>query len=182
MPSAVEVELATPAPTGKMTPPLLLQPAKLDEKALETASNILGIISRYRLSHKPTPKSDEGDLKFLAQIYSKVRAGRLINMCLPAFPFKSPNSTTKVLGYLPDKAEEVALANLNGLCDAIKNIYPPGSELTIISDGLVYNGKRTVVSTVWFLHTEPVIPRSPRRSGQKCLGLRRGSACHERSK
>ncbi|KAG6354455.1 hypothetical protein INS49_004472 [Diaporthe citri] len=140
MPSAVAVDSAPPAlPTGKMTPPLLLQPAKLDEQALETASNILGVISRYRLSHKPTPKSDEGDLKFLAQIYSKVRAGRLINMCLPAFPFKSPNSITKVLGYLPDKAEEVALAHLNGLCDAIKNIYSPGSELTIISDGLVYN-------------------------------------------
>lgn len=146
MPSAVAVNVATPAsPTGKMTPPLLLQPAKLDEQALETASNILGVISRYRLCHKPTPKSDEGDLKFLAQIYSKVRAGRTINMCLPAFPFKSPNSVTKVLGHLPDKAEEVALAHLNGLCDAIKNIYPPGSELTIISDGLVYNGKRIMI-------------------------------------
>ncbi|KAL1855891.1 hypothetical protein Daus18300_010869 [Diaporthe australafricana] len=140
MPSAVAVNVATPtSPTGKMTPPLLLQPTKLDEQALETAAQILNIISRYRLSHKSTPKSDEGDLKFLAQIYSKVRAGRLINMCLPAFPFKSPNSTTKVLGYLPDKAEEFALAHLNGLCDAIKNVYAPGSELTIISDGLVYN-------------------------------------------
>lgn len=146
MPSAVAVNEASPAlPTGKMTPPLLLQPAKLDEQALETASKILAVISRYRLSHKPTPKSDEGDLKFLAQIYSKVKAGRLINMCLPAFPFKSPNSTTKVLGHLPDKAEEVALAHLNGLCNAIKNIYPAGSELTIISDGLVYNGKRVQI-------------------------------------
>lgn len=143
MPSAVAVDVPTPAmPTGKMSPPLLLQPTKLDEQALETASQILGVISRYRLSHKPTPKSDEGDLKFLAQIYSKVRAGRVINMCLPAFPFKSPNSVTKVLGHLPDKAEEVALAHLNGLCNAIKNIYPAGSELTIISDGLVYNGKK----------------------------------------
>jgi pyoverdine/dityrosine biosynthesis protein Dit1 len=146
MPSAVALKSAMPPPlaTGKMTPTLLLQPAKLDEQALQTASQILGVIYRYRLSHRPTPKSDEGDLKFLAQIYSKVKAGRLINMCLPAFPFKSPNSTTKVLGRLPDKAEELALAHLDGLCDAIKNIYPPGSELTIISDGLVYNGKGLV--------------------------------------
>lgn len=154
MPSAVAVDVPTSAlPTGKMSPPLLLQPTKLDEQALETASQILGVISRYRLSHKPTPKSDEGDLKFLAQIYSKVRAGRVINMCLPAFPFKSPNSTTKVLGHLPDRAEEVALAHLNGLCNAIKNIYPPGSELTIISDGLVYNGKKVSLGGISLMHT-----------------------------
>lgn len=174
MPSAVAVSVATPAsPTGKMTPPLLLQPTKLDEQALETAAQILGVIGRYRLSHKSTPKSDEGDLKFLAQIYSKVRAGRVINMCLPAFPFKSPNSTTKVLGYLPDKSEEVALANLNGLCDAIKNIYPPGAELTIISDGLVYNGKRlqTFTNSISILLIV-LLFRSSRRTGQKCLGLR----------
>lgn len=61
-------------------------------------------------------------------------------MALPAFPFKSPNGDVKVLGVLPDKAEDVALAHLNGLCAAIGDIYPPGAILTIVSDGLVYNG------------------------------------------
>ncbi|KAI2601828.1 Pyoverdine/dityrosine biosynthesis protein-domain-containing protein [Hypoxylon sp. NC1633] len=60
-------------------------------------------------------------------------------MCLPAFPFKSPNTSTKVLGRLPDKAEEFALAHLNGLCAAIGDIYAPGARLMIVSDGLVYN-------------------------------------------
>lgn len=117
--------------------------AAIDIPSLETASKILRIIDRYRLrkSHNAPEKADEGALKFLALIYSHVKAGEAVPMCLPAFPFKSPNSTTKVLGRLPDRAEELALAHMNGLCLAIKDVYAPGATLTIISDGLVYNGK-----------------------------------------
>lgn len=117
-------------------------PTLVDTSALDTASRILGVIDRYRLqrSNNDPEKADEGALKFLAVIYSHVRAGQVVPMCLPAFPFKSPNKSTKVLGKLPDRAEELALAHLNGLCQAIGDIYPPGAKLTIISDGLVYNG------------------------------------------
>lgn len=116
--------------------------AAIDIPALETASKILRIIDRYRLrkSHNSPEKADEGALKFLALIYSHVKSSEAVPMCLPAFPFKSPNSSTKVLGKLPDRAEELALAHMNGLCLAIQDVYPPGAKLTIISDGLVYNG------------------------------------------
>ncbi|PHH60971.1 hypothetical protein CDD81_986 [Ophiocordyceps australis] len=116
-------------------------PSKVDSDALHTASAILRVIDRYRLKKAPDApaKADEGALKFLAVIYSHVRAGDEVPMCLPAFPFKSPNTSLKVLGRLPDKAEELALAHLNGLCEAIADVYPPGAKLTIISDGLVYN-------------------------------------------
>ena len=30
--------------------------------------------------------------------------------------------------------------HLNGLCESIAEIYKPGAELVITSDGLVYNG------------------------------------------
>lgn len=118
-------------------------PALIDSSALDLASRILGIIDRYRLqrSNNNPEKADEGALRFLAVIYSHVRSGQEIPMCLPAFPFKSPNKSSKVLGNLPDRAEELALAHLNGLCEAVRDIYPPGARLTIISDGLVYNGK-----------------------------------------
>lgn len=116
-------------------------PTMVDTAAIDTASKILAVIDRYRLqkSQNAPEKHDEGALKFLAVIYSHVRAGKTIPMCLPAFPFKSPNKTTKCLGKLPDRAEELALAHLNGLCMAIQDVYPPGALLTIISDGLVYN-------------------------------------------
>lgn len=156
MPSAVEFEsLAVEGPAAQtknkptsstppfpITVPSVSLTAGVDTIALETASKILHIIDRYRLKRPAgaAAKADEGALKFLALIYTHVKANEVVPMCLPAFPFKSPNSRSKVLGKLPDRAEELALAHLNGLCLAIQDIYPPGANLTIISDGLVYNG------------------------------------------
>ncbi|EEU37393.1 uncharacterized protein NECHADRAFT_51584 [Fusarium vanettenii 77-13-4] len=113
----------------------------VDTSALETSSKILDIIGRYRLNRGENiyASADQSVLKFIALIYTHVKAQQAVPLCLPAFPFKSPNSTSKVLGKLPDKAEEFALSHLNGMCQAIADIYPPGAKLTIISDGLVYN-------------------------------------------
>ncbi|KAH8651434.1 putative pyoverdine/dityrosine biosynthesis protein [Xylariales sp. PMI_506] len=123
----------------------------LDAKYLETASKILAIIHRYQLSRpQGIAAADDGKTQFLAQIYGQVATSKPILMCLPAFPFKSPNTVQKVLGRLPDKAEEFALAHLNGLCAAIQDIYVPGAKLMIISDGLVYNDLLSVPdSEVW---------------------------------
>ncbi|PTD05777.1 hypothetical protein FCULG_00001893 [Fusarium culmorum] len=118
-----------------------LSPLTLDHKALETSTKILDIIGRYRMKQdeRICSQSDQSALRFIALIYAHVKAGNPVPLCLPAFPFKSPNSSSKTLGKLPDKGEEIALAHLNGLCNAIKDMYKPGAKLTIISDGLVYN-------------------------------------------
>lgn len=117
-------------------------PDPFHAEAMETSQRILDVILRYK---SPLPKgapdrTDEGALKFLGLVYRAVKNSEPVRMVLPAFPFKSPNSSVKVLGTLPDKAEDVALAHLNGLCAAIGDVYPPGAVLTIVSDGLVYNG------------------------------------------
>ncbi|KAJ4985687.1 Spore wall maturation protein DIT1-like protein 3 [Stagonosporopsis vannaccii] len=119
---------------------------------MDTSQRILDVIMRYK---SPLPKdapdrSDEGALKSLSLIYRAVKNGEPVRMVLPAFPFKSPNNSAKVLGALPDKAEDIALAHLNGLCAAIEDVYPPGAVLTIVSDGLVYNDLLGVSDlTVW---------------------------------
>ncbi|KAK0674590.1 Pyoverdine/dityrosine biosynthesis protein-domain-containing protein [Cercophora samala] len=114
--------------------------AGFDEVLATKASAILKVIYKYRLNKAGSETSDGHDmLRFFVLIYDQVRANQTIKMCLPAFPFKSPNDKCKVLGRLPDMAEQFALAHLNGLCAAVGDIYPPGAELTIISDGLVYN-------------------------------------------
>jgi pyoverdine/dityrosine biosynthesis protein Dit1 len=61
-----------------------------------------------------------------------------IHLLLPAFPAKSP-SPDKVLGTLPDKAEEIALLHLQAVCDEVRDIYEPGARLTICSDGRVFS-------------------------------------------
>lgn len=141
MPSAIETPVRQPSPEVMLISKVA--PHMMDDEALSTAAAILDIICRYRMRrpHETCPAELEGRLGFLSQIYRKVKARAQIRMCLPAFPFKSPNTRDKVLSRLPDKAEEFSLANLNGLCSAIKDLYEPGAKLTIISDGLVYNGE-----------------------------------------
>jgi Pyoverdine/dityrosine biosynthesis protein len=41
---------------------------------------------------------------------------------------------------LPDKAEELALERLIPCASVFRNIYPPGADIVIISDGITYNG------------------------------------------
>jgi pyoverdine/dityrosine biosynthesis protein Dit1 len=68
----------------------------------------------------------------------QLHAGEPLHMVLPAFPAKSPN-LDKVLGHLPDKAEELALRHLQNICDRIGELYAPGARLTICSDGRVFS-------------------------------------------
>ena len=116
----------------------------------ETSNKILEIIFEYALN-----KFDDfleqlaaGRPKFLSVIDQFIIAGTQVEMCLPAFPFKSANKVYKVFGILPDKAEELALERLNTMCIRIGDVYPPGAKLTIISDGLVYNGLSKTKSTI----------------------------------
>lgn len=111
-------------------------------KVTETSTKILHIILEYALKKfdDTVDRLAAGTPKFLSVIDHFVMAGKRIDMCLPAFPFKSANKVYKVFGTLPDKAEELALERLNTMCVRIADVYAPGSKLTIISDGLVYNG------------------------------------------
>ncbi|CAD6582681.1 MAG: hypothetical protein ASARMPRED_001032 [Alectoria sarmentosa] len=129
--------------------PTMLQPLKLtpgsaaveDGSTATTSAKILSIIFRYRLT-KAADAHDrwvEGTPKFLGIIDNFVKAGMPVRMCMPAFPFKSANKIDKVLGSLPDRAEEAALGYMNTMCSEIGAIYRPGAKLLIVSDGLVYN-------------------------------------------
>lgn len=108
-----------------------------------TANRILDILERYRLRQRDgtSDRNAEGRRRFLPIVVKRVESREPIHMVLPAFPFKSPNNDSKVLGTVPDKGEEIALAHLNGICNSIKDVYEPGAEITIASDGIVYNGK-----------------------------------------
>ncbi len=73
------------------------------------------------------------------KVEQAIALGQPIHFILPAFPAKSPNRDIKVLGTLPDMAEEVALVYLQKVCDDIRAVYTPGARVTICSDGRVFS-------------------------------------------
>ncbi|KAK2832016.1 hypothetical protein FQN49_006937 [Arthroderma sp. PD_2] len=107
----------------------------------QTAEKILAVLEPYLLPKSPDAHDGwaQGAPKFISVIRKFVKEGKAVQMCLPAFPWKSANKVYRVLGKLPDKAEEVALKRLNAICEAIGDIYKPGAKLLIVSAGLVYN-------------------------------------------
>jgi pyoverdine/dityrosine biosynthesis protein Dit1 len=59
-----------------------------------------------------------------------------ITFVLPSFPAKSPNPR-KVVGALPDLAEQLALRFLQSLCEQISRMYVPGARVILCSTGRV---------------------------------------------
>lgn len=119
----------------------------VDEKIEDTKLNLSDaeivifdrIIDIFSFYSPPEPKLIRRPI-FEETIINIIRQGLPLHMVLPAFPCKSTNHKDKVLGSLPDLGEEMALARLEGLCAQLEDVYP-SAELTIVSDGLVYNGK-----------------------------------------
>ncbi|KAF5565681.1 spore wall maturation DIT1 [Fusarium phyllophilum] len=112
-----------------------------DPSVHAVSSKILDLIFEYALNKFSDSKErlEAGRPKFLSVVGKFVATSTRVEMCLPAFPFKSANKAYKVFGILPDKAEEIALDRLNTMCIRIGEIYQPGAQCTIISDGVVYN-------------------------------------------
>jgi len=101
----------------------------------DTTKVILNILLRYRRELYPNARHQY--LPQQEQVRSLVQANGTIQLTLPAFPCKSPNSD-KVLGTLPDMAERMSLRFLRQLCDEIEKVYVPGARVLICSDGHVF--------------------------------------------
>lgn len=104
-------------------------------------TKILQIIESYGVNSEQSSASQSVLTAYTATITQQIENHSPIRIILPGFPFKSPNTTDKVLGALPDFGEKLALAHLNGLGQNIAAIYEHGAEIHISSDGLVYNGE-----------------------------------------
>ncbi|GAB1542890.1 L-tyrosine/L-tryptophan isonitrile synthase family protein [Scytonema sp. NUACC21] len=81
----------------------------------------------------------EGRIFLTEQLMYFIQSGQPIEMILPGFPCKSPNSLSKVFGYLPDRGEELALTHLDNFCEQVRKFYAPGCKLIIFSDGTTFS-------------------------------------------
>lgn len=101
---------------------------------------LLTATTRYRIEYKRDEDVPQSIKVSQKQIQQFLENNEPIKLVIPAFPFKSPNRSEKVLGSLPDEAERLALLHLNSLCLAIEDVTERETYLTIVSDGITYNG------------------------------------------
>ncbi|KAF8310285.1 hypothetical protein DL93DRAFT_2157882 [Clavulina sp. PMI_390] len=132
---------------GPVTPPLaaavvssrLISPSiPPPETQSEVVLRIVAIIENYLLTTGANDQFNQSGRKLLAlRVNWHVSRDVPLELVLPAFPFKSPSSK-KVLGVLPDFAEEIVLRRLEDICRSIETVYSAGAYLNIVSDGIVY--------------------------------------------
>jgi pyoverdine/dityrosine biosynthesis protein Dit1 len=104
----------------------------------KAVNGVLNILMNY--SRLPRDVVTDDDKRTLtARIDRWLATAHELTMVLPAFPHKSPNCHDKVLGVLPDGAEEHALITLDGLCRELTNHLNRACHVTICSDGFAFS-------------------------------------------
>lgn len=129
---------SSPYPDTELPSLIPVPPKSTTERAKAAAI----VLNRYRIEYKNDWDFPESILRSQAQIQNALERKVAIELVIPAFPFKSSNRSKKVLGPLPDEAERLSLLHLDGLCLAIKDATDSDTFLTIVSDGITYNGNR----------------------------------------
>lgn len=101
---------------------------------------IVELISRFLNCETPDDQFEAvGRDRLKLTVARYVETGETMQLVFPGFPFKS-TSRKKVLGTLPDLAEEILLRRLDMLAQTISDYHPAGAVIHIVSDGVVYQG------------------------------------------
>ena len=134
-------------PAENLKPTITYPSSFKGSTSVEVGELVVRVLERYRMG----PRKDESHTWATRSLYvdsitHSVEQHTEIRMALSAFPFKSPNKDTKVLGALPDHGEQVALLHLDSMCHAIGDVYKGGAKLYIVSDGLMSNVSITLFS------------------------------------
>jgi len=91
-----------------------------------------------KLSHESIAPEQMIRIPLMRKIAEQMNESVTLKFLLPAFPAKSP-SKKKTAGVLPDMGEVIALRALNEMCRSIAQIYAPGAEVVICSDGRIFS-------------------------------------------
>jgi pyoverdine/dityrosine biosynthesis protein Dit1 len=108
---------------------------------MDRIDTIVDVISRFLNKDAPDDQFEAVGRAGLRETVSRyVESGEKMEFVFPGFPFKS-TSTKKVLGKLPDLAEEILLSRLEALASTVSEHHPAGAAVRIVSDGIVYQGR-----------------------------------------
>lgn len=106
----------------------------------QTINEVLNIFQSFRMPPTPIDQYDHGGRDALALKMSPfVTANVPIDFVMLGFPHKSMNNRDKVLGTMPDLGEEIALKNFALFDRLVREVYAPGVNITVVSDGYIFN-------------------------------------------
>ena len=104
----------------------------------KTVLKIVKEIESIRKEHPDDCYDNGGREVLISKVNDYVSENKALTLVLPSFPFKSQNRDN-TLGDLPDMGDYIALEVLNSLCNNIRNIYKPGVDFVLASDGRLYS-------------------------------------------
>lgn len=125
--------------------------------SIMTTDMILNKFENFRMPPTPIDEYEKVGKSLLRdKIHSFVKDNQAIDFVMLGYPMKSPNSKEKVLGILPDMAEEVSFKNFTTFGNEIKSIYEPGANITLVSDGYVFSDVLGVSDRIVDIYGEAV--------------------------
>lgn len=105
-----------------------------------TALLIIQVFQGFRMNPLQIDEFEtKGKQVMIDKLLPFINANKPIKFSIMGFPMKSPNDRDKTIGHLPDLAEQETLKNFDAFNIAIKQVYPPGIQVSIISDGFAFN-------------------------------------------
>jgi pyoverdine/dityrosine biosynthesis protein Dit1 len=120
-----------------------------------TTERILTIFEAFRMQPTAIDNYQPAGRAILAeQLLSFISRNETIDFVMLGFPMKSPNSRDKVLGLLPDLGEQVTMENFADFAAQVQQVYAPGINITIVSDGYVFSDIMQVPDKVVALYQE----------------------------
>ncbi len=107
---------------------------------MRTTEEIAFVLDAFRMPESPISQwVPIGRETFKEQLKPFVSRNAPIEFVMLGYPFKSKNHIHKTLGDLPDRAEWESFKNFERFANAVKAVYPPGINLSMVSDGFAFN-------------------------------------------
>jgi pyoverdine/dityrosine biosynthesis protein Dit1 len=116
------------------------EPNNIPNSPSPFTDRIVKLFEDNLLSRHPTEDcwEETGSAHFRTTLEYFVEGELPIQFCLPAFPCKSTNPR-KTYCADPDGAEYEAFSHLHQFCLKLREIYAPGADFTVVSDGHVFS-------------------------------------------
>lgn len=107
---------------------------------MQTVNNIVSAFENFRMPQTANDLFQQTGKDVLRnRIAPFVARNEPVKFVMLGFPMKSPNDRDKVLGSLPDMGEEIAIHNFGRFNEAVRQHYAPGVDVSVVSDGYVFN-------------------------------------------